>query len=600
MRHWLQVATRNWRTRRLRAALAVGAVALGVGVVVWVTCCYESVRRSVTDAVLEWIGRSHIIIEPVEGVWAVFDDSVEKEVASVPGVAVTTLRTREYVEAAPPGAKDTSDWERIEISGMIPEKEEAFRKYQIGEGRFIKPADENGLLVERLLADEFHLHPGDQLALRPEDSSKSTNFKILGIVERRRASINQAPMVWGRMIDVQKLCKLPGKVKSVDIMLHDPSVPNIQKTAEQIRKLLDERRSGPQSGDHGTSKLEVKTTEAQLQKLAAAQGLLQFIMTELGCVVLLTAFFIILAAMSMGVTERIAELGLLRSVGVTRGQMMKFVFAQMLPLGLLGTLIGIPLGLFLQAITLWAAPQYLGRMAFSPTGIILGVVGGIGTTLLGAFIPAISASLISPAEALRAQASFRAARWVIVCGVVALILLGILKWLLSSLARETIASFDFKSLASLITLYAAGTAIVPLVVFILGGPAARLAAKLLRLGSGLLVGDIKNAPFRSAAICSGLMVGLSLIVGLAVWGDSVKAGWQFPKEFPDAMLYTYEAIPLEMMRPLANTPGVGQFTVTDDFAFSLSKPSFLRPFRILDEFSRFLAIDVDSGLPMVK
>ena len=272
----------------------------------------------------------------------------------------------------------------------------------------------------------------------------------------------------------------------------------------------------------------------------------------------------------------------------------------MLPLGLLGTLIGIPLGLFLQAITLWAAPQYLGRMAFSPTGIILGVVGGIGTTLLGAFIPAISASLISPAEALRAQASFRAARWVIVCGVVALILLAILKWLLNSLARETIDSFDFKSLASLITLYAAGTAIVPLVVFILGGPAARLAAKVLRLGSGLLVGDIRNAPFRSAAICSGLMVGLSLIVGLAVWGDSVKAGWQFPKEFPDAMLYTYEPIPLEMMRPLAGMPGVGQFTVTDDFAFSLSKPSFLRPFRILDEFSRFLAIDVDSGLPMVK
>src|SRR5258706_9247110 len=106
MRHWLQIATRNWRTRPGRAILAGGAVALGVGVVVWVTCCYESVRQSVTDAVLEWIGRSHIIIEPVEGGWAVFDEDLQKLVATAPGVAETTGRTREYVEAAPISAKN--------------------------------------------------------------------------------------------------------------------------------------------------------------------------------------------------------------------------------------------------------------------------------------------------------------------------------------------------------------------------------------------------------------------------------------------------------------------------------------------------------------
>ena len=600
MRHWLQIATRNWRTRPGRAILASGAVALGVGVVVWVTCCYESVRQSVTDAVLEWIGRSHIIIEPVEGVWAVFDEDVLKLVASVDGVAETTVRTREYVEAVPTGAKE-SDYERIEISGIIPEKEETFRKYELGAGRFIKATDENGLLVERLLADEFKLHVGDRLKLRSENGpAAATDFTVLGIVERRRASINQAPMVWGRMIDVQRLCKLPGKVKSVDIMLRDPSVANIRKTAEDIRKLVDERRGGPQTGDHGTSKLEVKTTEAQLQKLSAAQGLLQFIMTQLACVVLLTALFIILAAMSMGVTERITELGLLRCVGVTRGQMVRFVLTQTLPLGIIGTLAGVPLGLLLQAITLWIAPQYVGHMAYSATGIALGIAGGLGTTLLGAAIPAMSASWISPVEAVRAHSSIRVDHWAIFCGCAALLLLGTHEWIKRSLANETLSGFDLKSLMSLLTLYAAGTAIAPLIILIAGGAAAWIISKTFRLAPGLLIGEIRNAPFRSAAICSGLMVGLSLIVGLAVWGESVKEGWQFPKEFPDAMLYTYESIPLEMMRPLAKTPGVGQFTVADDFAFALSKPSIFRPLRILDEFSRFLAIDVDTGLPMVK
>ncbi len=72
MRHWLQLATRSWRIKPARSLLAVLAVALGVGVVVWVTCCYESVRRSIDQTVLDWIGRSHVIVEPRAGVWDFF------------------------------------------------------------------------------------------------------------------------------------------------------------------------------------------------------------------------------------------------------------------------------------------------------------------------------------------------------------------------------------------------------------------------------------------------------------------------------------------------------------------------------------------------
>ncbi len=79
MRHWLQLGTRNWRTRPARAALAALAITLGVAVVVWVTCCYESVRVSVTKAVLDWIGRSHIMVEPRAGVWGCFSQDLADE-----------------------------------------------------------------------------------------------------------------------------------------------------------------------------------------------------------------------------------------------------------------------------------------------------------------------------------------------------------------------------------------------------------------------------------------------------------------------------------------------------------------------------------------
>ena len=100
MHNWSQIATRNWRTRPGRTILAIGSITLGVAVVVWVTCCYESVRRGVTDVVLQWIGRSHVIVEPSAGVWGLFDDDVAELVADVPGVAHSTTRTREFVQCA--------------------------------------------------------------------------------------------------------------------------------------------------------------------------------------------------------------------------------------------------------------------------------------------------------------------------------------------------------------------------------------------------------------------------------------------------------------------------------------------------------------------
>ena len=87
MQHWLQIATRSWRTKLGRTALTIVAIALGVGVVVWVTCCYESVRRGVNEVVLKWIGRSHVVVESSAGVWAVFDADVEDLVKTVPRFA---------------------------------------------------------------------------------------------------------------------------------------------------------------------------------------------------------------------------------------------------------------------------------------------------------------------------------------------------------------------------------------------------------------------------------------------------------------------------------------------------------------------------------
>jgi len=587
--------------------LAVLSVALGVGVVVWVTCCYESVRLKITETVLEWIGRSHVIVEPDLGVWAFFDQELEDRVAKTPGVLCTTVHTREYVEvaAAREGeAPAEPSYVRIEATGVVPEKELDFRVHKVAGGRFLRPDDRDALVTEKLLADELKLGVGDSVLLRRHArSGPPRKFNIVGIIDRRRASINQAQMVWMKLADVQGICELPGKVKSLDVIVADPTAAHIREMAGRIKSLVDQYNAERQAKGQEAERVEVKTTETQHQKLGAAQGLLRFIMMLLSCAVLLTAFFIILATMSMGISEQITEIGLLRCVGMTRRQLAGMVLLQTAPLGVAGTLLGLPLGLGLQWVTMRMVPEYIGAMAISGWGVLLGVGGGIGTTLLGAAAPAISALFVSPVEAVRIHAGGRFLRLVWLAAALGALFIGGYEVVKRGMVGESAATFDAKAIAGLVLLYGGAALLVPAVIVILGRPVVYVSARLLGLRPQLLGGEVAKAPYRSAAICCGLMVGLSLIVGLVVWGESVKAGWRFPTEFPDAMLYSYDPLPLSEVREACHAEGVAQFTVTDDFPFLLRKPpksDFLRSLTGFDQFSRFLAIEPDEGFAIVK
>jgi len=606
---WWQLATRAWRTRPGRTALTAVAVALGVAVVVWVTCCYESVRQSINRVVLEWVGAAHVIVEPVEGVWAVFSGDMEAEIAALPGVIHTTSRTREFVQAA--GAHDTDATSsqdrpsrRIEVMGIVPEKEKIFRTYKLFAGRFIEPGDDDAIVVEKLLADDLRLQLGDKMTLQTiVGNAPPRPFVVVGIIDRRRASVNQAPMVWTSLKSVQQLVGLAGRIKGIDIMVADPGVPSIRRTAEAVREIIDRRNAARPGGEHVSEVLNVKTTETQQKKLGAAQGLLQFTMLLLSCVVLLTAFFIILASMSMGVSERITELGLLRCIGVTRQQLGGIVLLQNLPLGLIGTIAGVPIGLALQWITMRYATGYLGEMVISGWGMALACGGGIGTTLLGSILPAAGAIGVSPVAAVRALGTRRSARGLAIAFAAGVVLLVGHELSQRNLSTNEGQGIELRAIVSLVLLYGGCALAAPLIVVVVGKVAVRIAAFCLLLRPQLLKEEIDHAPYRSAAVCCGLAVGLSLIVGLIVWGQSVKEGWRFPSEFPDAMLYSYAPMPLEELRALRDTPGLKDFTVCDDFPFSLSKPSKIPLFKslsMLDQSSRFLAVEPDEGLALVK
>ena len=107
--------------------------------------------------------------------------------------------------------------------------------------------------------------------------------------------------------------------------------------------------------------------------------------------------------LAIGVLERTREIGMLRAVGSTRGQVRRIVLAEALILAALGTIFGIVAGLYLgyMGVAAMQAFGYPMDYVFPTTGVVIALVAGIVFGVLAAIIPARQASRLEIVQALR-------------------------------------------------------------------------------------------------------------------------------------------------------------------------------------------------------
>jgi hypothetical protein len=123
---------------------------------------------------------------------------------------------------------------------------------------------------------------------------------------------------------------------------------------------------------------------------------------------LLVAFVGILNAMLMSVTERFREIGTMKCLGALDSFIIKLFLIESLFQGVVGTLLGIGIGLLLSILALITT---YGEHAWRnlPAGTILTAVAvsfaiGVGLTVAGAVYPACQAARMQPIEAMRVEA----------------------------------------------------------------------------------------------------------------------------------------------------------------------------------------------------
>ncbi len=269
----------------------------------------------------------------------------------------------------------------------------------------------------------------------------------------------------------------------------------------------------------------------QIDLLDQFLGFFSTFLTVFAVIAVVVGMVIVTNTFTVSLAQRTEELALLRLVGTTRRQLMAQVVLEAVFLGAAGTLIGVLVGLagvngmgwFLDLLGLTIERSN----AISSTAIIIGVIVGMGVTVVAAVWPAWKATAVAPIEALRSAELEppSASRKRLIAAAIALAIgVGCLGY---GMIQGDILFTGIGIGGAFLALYLGADTLIRLAAVavrpLLGraGPTGIVASRNLERNAG-----------RTSAAASALMIGISLIafftlmaatIGQFVAGDSADA-----------------------------------------------------------------------------
>ncbi len=540
MHRWWRLATRNWWSSPGRTLAAVISVALGVATVVVITSFYETARRAVREEVVHrWLGAAHLSIHPPGAHWGTVEASLVDAIAELDNVRHVTARLRRRMRLLRPEERDQlleTRWRRVDAIGIKPETEQVFLELPRLEGRMIQPDERGVAVIERELAEEWGAELGGQITLSVSKAGPTIDLTVVGLFDSRRVAEFQRPSIYLAIADVQEIKNETGAASVIDVMLGDTSPAALAEARAAVEELLV-TQGGPYQP-------KVVSAAARQKILDEAERITRVLLTLTAFVALLTSFFIILTTMSMSLFERRRLLGAMRCVGLTRGQLAWLLVLELMPLGLIGTAVGVLLGVGVTILT----PQWLTevpvRVYLSHWGIGLAMASGVLTTLISTLILLFQVCRVTPLTAVNPDTRAPRLRYLYFAGAAGVILLAGHEAIVGASDQTRWLNAGFAS-AGVGTLYLGYVLLTPALVALLGAPIARAVGPILGVRPELAEDQFGRAPWRSTGVCWVLMVGLSLIVYIGIGAEAVLAVWNFPGRLPETFVWSPDYVPGE-------------------------------------------------------
>ena len=399
-----RLSIREIRSRPARSLLTLLSIVIGVSAIVATYLASDSAQLAQMAMVRAVTGNASLEIEAVGG--ASFEGKPLEPVAKLAGVKIASPILRRYsnmkikkpVDASSSfdsnkAETDTARY-RVQLLGVVPESDRQVRSYALVAGKDLEDesTDAASVLMDAGFAESANVSIGTSVAF--ETRSGTQVAQVVGLLKPNDASAGiQSGLIVARLLTVQRWTKSLGKLDAVQLVLDKDA--KMEQVAESVRAMLPTGLRVRQPTMR--SQVADESTVAMQQGLRLATAF-----------ALIISAFIIYNTFQMSVGERRRQLGILRSMGATRHQLLWMIVREGLWLGMIGTLLGCFVGHLGAAILRSSTSKLLQiEIPASPWSIwpyAIAVVCGLGVALLGAFFPALRASKLSPSEAMRVVA----------------------------------------------------------------------------------------------------------------------------------------------------------------------------------------------------
>jgi putative ABC transport system permease protein len=522
----LRATVKSLLARKLRLAMSAFAIVLGVGFVAGSYVFTDTLDQTFDDIFAKTT--ADIVVRPAQtgagalefsgGDARTIQPAVLDDVAAVDGVD----RVNGFIESqsmfvvgadgnvvggnGPPGIG--TNWsDAPSQDGSVP--------LQLVDGR--EPQRAGEVVLDVKTADQAGYEIGDNVTLVTASDPPQVRATLVGTTEfGGGASLAGATLALFDTRTAQELI-LGGADAYTSVAVTASDDTDIPLVRDRIEQVLPEG-------------VEVKTgaevTAETADSLEEALGFFNTFLLVFAAVALLVGIFLILNTFSILVAQRTQEMALYRALGASRRQVTRSVLLEALAVGLVGSTVGLLLGLGVAQLLKFAFGLFgldLGEagLVLRPRTVLVAYAVGVVVTLIAAYLPARRAAKVAPVAAMRDDIALPHSSRKRHAG------LGGLLAALGALAMGAGLFFDVPQAgwtigAGIVAVFVGVALLAP----VIGPPIVRVIAagfpRFFGTVGRLARENAQRNPRRTAATASALMIGLALVAAISILGQSAN------------------------------------------------------------------------------